>query len=94
MKRKVENVTINSEEPQEESVLSISIPGFNGSETNKTIRLLASIHCQQILVLVDSGSSTSFLGSHLIGIMPGVQPFSKPVKIKVADGASCGVGME
>jgi hypothetical protein len=47
---------------------TISVVVVSGSETNKSIILLTSIHCQQILVLVDSGSSMSFLGAILLGL--------------------------
>jgi hypothetical protein len=42
-----------------------------------------------VLVLVDLGSSASFLGSHhLMGVMPGVQLLPKPVQVRVADGGT------
>lgn len=67
-------------------MLAISIAAVSGSEGNKTIRLWASIYCQQVLVLVDSGSSASFMNTHLTGVMTGVQPLSVPLQVKVADG--------
>jgi hypothetical protein len=39
-------------------------------------------------VLVDSGSSASFIGAHVVGIMPGVQALSKLVKVRVIDGGT------
>jgi hypothetical protein len=76
----------NNEAVIEESVQAISVAAVNGSEGSQTIRLWASMHCQQVLVLVDSGSSASFLGSHLMRVMPGVQLLTRPVRVKVADG--------
>jgi hypothetical protein len=76
----------NNETTAEESIQAISVAAVNGSEGNQTIRLWASVHCQQVSVLVDSGSSASFLGSHLMGVMSGVQLLAKPVRVKVADG--------
>ncbi|XP_035816765.1 uncharacterized protein [Zea mays] len=69
-----------------ESVLAISVAAVSGSEGSKTIRLWASIYCQQVLVLVDSGSSASFMDNHLTGVMSAVQPLSMPLQVKVADG--------
>jgi hypothetical protein len=63
-----------------------------GSEGNITIRLWASIHCQRVLILVDSCSSTSFMGNHLMGVMPGVAPLHQPLQVKVAV-VECGVLM-
>jgi hypothetical protein len=80
----VEETEGNTVEPAGENVLAISLDAVSGGEGNKTIYLWASIHCQQVLVLVDSGSSASFLGSHLLGVMPGIQLLTRPVK--VADG--------
>jgi hypothetical protein len=82
----VEETEGNTVEPAGENVLAISLDAVSGGEGNKTIRLWASIHCQQVLVLVDSGSSASFLGSHLLGVMPGIQLLTRPVQVKVADG--------
>jgi hypothetical protein len=82
----VEETENAPEEPQGDSVLAISIAAVSGGEGNKTIRLWASIHCQQVLVLVDSGSSASFLGSHLMGVMLGIHLLSTPIYVKVADG--------
>jgi hypothetical protein len=82
----VEETEGNTEGPAHENVLAISLDAVSGGEGNKTIRLWASIHCQQVLVLVDSGSSASFLGSHLLGVMPGIQLLTTPLQVKVADG--------
>jgi hypothetical protein len=61
-------------EANQESVEAISVAAATGSEGNKTIRLWASIHCQQVLVLVDSGSTASFMDSNLSGVMTEVRP--------------------
>lgn len=44
------------------------------------------MHCQEVLILVDSGSSASFVGSHLLGLIPGVEKLQQTVKVQVADG--------
>jgi hypothetical protein len=69
-----------------EAMLSISVNAVSGSEGNQTMRLWASIQCQQLLVLVDSSSSTSFMSDHLMGKVTGVQSLLEPVQVKVADG--------
>lgn len=38
-----------------ESIPTISVVAVSGGECNKTIKLWASVHCQQVLNLVDSG---------------------------------------
>lgn len=62
-----------SDKESEEVVLAMSIATVSGGENNKTIRPWASIHCQQFLVLVDSGSSVSFMSAHLMEMVKGVQ---------------------
>jgi hypothetical protein len=74
------------ETKNKEAVLAVSTVAVSGSENNRTIQLWASIHCQQVLVLVDSGSSASFMGTHLMEVVKGVQNLVRPVKVKVADG--------
>lgn len=37
---------------KEEELVAISVDAVNGGEGNKTVRLWASVHCQQVLVLV------------------------------------------
>jgi hypothetical protein len=56
----VDEVTDHSDDLARESILAISMDVVWGSEGNKTIRLWALVHCQQVLVLVDSGSSIPF----------------------------------
>ena len=81
-----EKSSLNSEEASQETALAISVVAVSGSEGNRTIRLWATIHCQQVLILVDSGSSASFMGDHLVGAMTGVQLMQPLVQVKVVDG--------
>lgn len=59
--------TIQDAEP-EEQLMAISRQVVRGSEGRKTIRLKGAIHCREVLMLVDSGSSASFISSHLMGL--------------------------
>ena len=68
-------------------VLVMSIAIVSGGENNMTIRPWASIHCQQFLALVDSGSSASFMSAHLMEMVKGVQTMPKSVKVKIVDGS-------
>lgn len=74
-----------AEDSEVEVVLSIWNADVTGSEGYKTIWLWASVQCQQLLILVDSGSLASFVESHLIGLVKGVQNLTKLVQVKVAD---------
>lgn len=80
----------NSEEAvladTDEQMMAISRQAVRGSEGKKTIRLKGSIHYQEVLMLVDSGSSASFISSHLMGLFLEVHKLVQPVSVKVADG--------
>lgn len=86
MKEEEEDTEDTSQEENQETALAISVVAVSGGEGNRTIRLWATIHCQQVLIVVDSGSSASFMGDHLVGAMTGVQLMQPPVQVKVADG--------
>jgi hypothetical protein len=44
------------------------------------------IQGHEILILVDSGRTHSFLSSAIASQLTGVQPLAKPVSVKIADG--------
>lgn len=75
---------INDELGQEEQLMAVSKQAIRGSEGKKTIRLSGTIHCQEVLMLVDSGSSASFISSHLLGLFTGVQKLERPIDVKIA----------
>jgi hypothetical protein len=70
----------------QEQFLAISNQAVSVLEGNFTIRLWGSVHCQQVLILVDYGSSSTFIGSHMLALMPGVQKLQRPLQVKIADG--------
>lgn len=49
---------------------------------------MGEIQGRPILVLIDSGSSHSFLHSSFASVVPGVRPLSVPSVVTVADGSS------
>lgn len=64
----------------------ISKAALEGSVAPQTIRLQGNIHSQQVLMLVDSGSSHSFISSVLVAKLQGVRHSPKALKVKIADG--------
>jgi predicted aspartyl protease len=52
------------------------------------MRLLGQIQGMDILMLVDSGSSNTFLSSELAARMTGAARLAKPLSVKVANGVS------
>lgn len=45
-------------------------------------------------MLVDSGSSSSFVGQHLIGVLPGAMQLTQPIQVNIADGGILDCDME
>ncbi|XP_051177859.1 uncharacterized protein [Lolium perenne] len=71
-----------------ETVCSISIHALTGPSANTpgVIQLQAFVEDKEILILVDSGSSASFINQSLADTMQGVQPLLQPCRVNVADG--------
>lgn len=78
------------ESAEPETLCSLSIHAMNGSaaEASGAIQLHAVIGDHGILLLVDSGSSTSFINKQLAESLSGAIPLSKPCRVQVADGSS------
>jgi ribosomal protein L32 len=66
--------------------LSLSIHALAGTESNDTIRLRAMVGNQVLLVLVDSGSTGSFLNSAMLPRLQCSVQTSTPVRVKLANG--------
>lgn len=66
--------------------MAISHHALIGSTPPKAIKLQAWLQGRAILLLVDSGSSTSFLDMHLASSLTGVTLMARPCRVKVADG--------
>ena len=66
--------------------MAFSSEVFVGADGPRTMRFLDNIRKHQVLILVDSGSSHSFLSSHIADNLVGVQLLSSSVKVQVANG--------
>lgn len=66
--------------------LKLSIHAMAGTEGAETLKLRAMVGNQVLLILVDSGSSTSFINSSMVDRLKcSVQP-TAPVSVKVVNG--------
>jgi hypothetical protein len=54
--------------------------------TSKSLRFWGSIQGHEVLVLVDSGSSNSFINTKFISLLSGISQLSHPIKVQVANG--------
>ncbi|CAN6225874.1 unnamed protein product [Urochloa humidicola] len=69
-----------------EDLMSISVHACNGTTANKTIRLQASIGQHKALILVDSGSSHSFISEQFASNFVNWHCLKNPIQVKVANG--------
>jgi hypothetical protein len=72
-----------------ETICSISVHALTGATpaTSGVIQLQAFIARHEVLILVDSGSSPSFINQQLAAQLSGVQPLAQPCRVNVADGS-------
>jgi hypothetical protein len=54
--------------------------------TSNSLKFLGALQGQEVVILVDSGSSHSFLNVKLVSTISRVSPLSKPVRVQVANG--------
>lgn len=67
-------------------VYAISRPALTGGVSSKAFQLRAWIQGHEVLMLVDSGGSTSFFNQRLFEQLEGVKPMPRACKVKVVDG--------
>jgi hypothetical protein len=70
----------------DQELLALSQQAFYGTENNACFRLQGLIQDQEVLILIDSGSSDNFISSLLAARLQGVQPLQTAVKVKIANG--------
>ena len=67
--------------------LSLSQDALAGADGPKSMRFLGSIQGHELLILVDSGSTHSFLSLSIAAQLSRVQSLSQPIQVQVANGA-------
>jgi hypothetical protein len=70
----------------EQLFLAVSKAALSGSTAPRTFKFNGSIQHKQVTMLLDSGSSSSFISTSLATQLSGVQPLDKPVTVQVAGG--------
>lgn len=73
-------------EGEEDVLMSISAQALHGTETSKSNRLRGWIQDKEMLMLVDSGSTHSFIDEQISTKLRGVQTLTTPLKVQIADG--------
>jgi hypothetical protein len=72
--------------------LALSNDVVTGTAGPRTMKLVGSIQGHQMSILVDSGSSHTFISQRLAALLDGVVPLSDAVRVQIANGAflQCG----
>jgi hypothetical protein len=75
------------EDEHELNVLMLSQAAVEGSDTPRTMKFVGHIAGMDILALLDSGSSHSFISSVVADNMTGVTSVLQPLRVQVANGS-------
>jgi len=79
---------VSSPTTSEELFLALSKATANGSDAPRTVKLSGSIQHVPVTLLMDSGSSASFIGAHLAARLSGICSLSSAVSMQVAGGST------
>jgi hypothetical protein len=72
--------------PTEQLLVAISVAAMSGIEAPKTLKLGGIIQGLEVLILLDSGSSHSFICASVASLLNGVTPMISHVQVIVANG--------
>jgi len=75
-------------ESSEQLFLAISKAAVTGQGAPRTMKFLGSIQHQSVSILVDSGSSNSFISAQLAQRLSGVSPLQHSITMQVASGGT------
>lgn len=75
-----------SEPPESDTLMAISQQAINVTDSNHSIRLRGWVQGIEILMLIDSGSTHSFVYQQIGLKLSGVKAMPVPARVKVADG--------
>ncbi|CAN6212014.1 unnamed protein product [Urochloa humidicola] len=76
-----------SSSQSDEEILTLSVSAIEGVQSRKTMKLQGLIGKQEILILVDSGSSSTFISKSAVQTLALSTIEVPPVQVTVADGA-------
>lgn len=84
----VEEPNVDATEPEtgDLAIMILSQEAISGKEKSRAMKFHGKIQGIEILLLIDSGSSHTFISEQLTQHLQGVQPLSFGMEVKVADG--------
>lgn len=71
-----------------DDLMTISLHAVKGKDAPKTIRFFGNLMGQKSLILLDSGSSSSFVSEMMAAQLSGCVSLAKPAQVRVASGAT------
>jgi hypothetical protein len=77
----------NSDDSVELNNIVLSQAAVTGNTAPKTIQMVGHIQGLELLVLIDSGSSHSFVSSQVAVNLQGLSPVASQLSVQIADGA-------
>lgn len=75
-----------AESDSSEDLMTVSVQAVNGSYSGKTVRLQGFIQHQTAVILLDSGSTHTFISEQLACLFPAWRKLDKVINVKVANG--------
>jgi hypothetical protein len=79
----------SSSEPEEDSgddLMGLFVNAVQGTESAKTVRMIADICGKEAIILIDSGSSHNFISEYLASKWRNWAALENPMQVKVANG--------
>lgn len=73
-------------ETADDALMSISYQSLNGIDSSTSIRLRGWVQGTELLMLVDSGSTHSFVDERIGSTFIGLKHLPQPLKVQIADG--------
>lgn len=82
----IEPTSEYTDEPDEQFLLALSHDARMGSHGQRTIRFHGTVHGLAVVVLIDSGSSSSFLAASIADLLPQLARVPVKASVKIANG--------
>ena len=82
----IEPASEDTDEPDEQLLLALSHDARMGSHGQRTIWFHSTVHGLSVVVLIDSGSSSSFLAASIVDQLPQLAQVPVKASVKIANG--------
>lgn len=76
----------DNSEDSDEDLMALSVDAIQGTEAGKTVRMVGDIFGKEAVILIDSGSSHSFISAALVSKWKNLTALKNPMKVRVANG--------